>query len=62
MKQYKMLKVYYNSKLSDIEKVLNDMAKDGWELVCMTPEPSNLKLIITFCREEGEPDNTEKEN
>ena len=55
MKQYKVLKVYYDFKLGSIEKIMNDMAKEGWEVVCMSPEPSNtLKLIITFCREESE--------
>ena len=52
MKEYKMIKVYYDYKLATIENIMNDMAKDGWEVVCMSPEPSNtLKLIITFCRE-----------
>ena len=53
MKQYKAIKIYYDYKLATLEKVMNDMAKEGWEVVCMSPEPSNtLKMIITFCREE----------
>ena len=52
MKEYKVIKVYYDYKLATIENIMNDMAKEGWEVVCMSPEPSNtLKLIITFCRE-----------
>ncbi|MBE6901284.1 MAG: DUF4177 domain-containing protein [Ruminococcaceae bacterium] len=58
MKQYKVIKVYYDYKLASLEKVMNDMAKEGWEVVCMTHEPSNTsKYIITFCRE----DDIEKE-
>lgn len=54
MKQYKVIKIYYDFKLSSIEKVMNDMAKEGWEVVCMTHEPSNTsKYIITFSREEN---------
>ncbi|MBQ9947482.1 MAG: DUF4177 domain-containing protein [Oscillospiraceae bacterium] len=56
MKQYKIIKVYYDYKLASLEKVINDMAKDGWELVCMSPEAgaNTLKLLITFCREEAQ--------
>ena len=58
MKQYKAIKVYYDYKLGALEQVMNDMAKDGWEVVCMCPEPSNtLKLIVTFCREVNDASN-----
>ena len=33
---------------------MNEMAEKGWEVVCMTAEPlNNLKLIITFCRDDS---------
>lgn len=54
MKQYKVIKIYYEYKLAPVENIMNDMAKEGWEVVCMTPDPtSSTKMILTLCREEA---------
>ena len=49
MKEYKVMKIDWDYKLKILETAINDMAKEGWELVCMTPPPqSSLHLIVTF--------------
>ena len=59
MKQYKIVRVKLS--LSDIgvanyekvESVMNDMAKEGWEVVCTSPQPSvsSPYMLVTFCKE-----------
>ena len=59
MKQYKIVRV--NLSLEDIgsanyeklEAVMNEMAKDGWEVVCTSPQPgvSTPYMLVTFCKE-----------
>lgn len=52
MKQYKIIKVAFDTKCEKAEMLMNEMAEKGWEVVCMTSEPFNdFKLIITFCHE-----------
>ncbi len=52
MKQYKIVKVAFDVKYEKAEKLMNEMAQDGWEVVCVSPEPfDSLKMMITFCRE-----------
>ena len=33
---------------------MNDMAKDGWNVVCQSPQPgvATTYLLVTFCKEE----------
>ncbi len=60
MKQYKIVRV--KLKMEDIglanyekvETVMNDMAKDGWEVVCTSPQPgiNTNFMLVTFCRED----------
>ncbi len=48
MKEYKILDV----KKDQAEKMMNDMAKDGWEVVSVNYWNSwKLCLMITFVRE-----------
>ena len=48
MKEYKMLEV----PKKDGEKVMNEMAQLGWEVVSMTCWNNwTIKLLITFARE-----------
>lgn len=56
MKEYQAIKVKWDVKLEEINKVMNDMAKDGWDVVCMSPEPphSTMNFVVTFCREKSE--------
>ena len=53
MKEYKAIKVKWDVKLEEINKVMNDMAKDGWDVVCMSPEPpqSTMYFVVTFSKE-----------
>ena len=59
MKQYKIVKVKLSfedigsADYEKLETVMNDMAKDGWEVVCTSPQPgvSNTNMLVTFCRE-----------
>lgn len=53
MKEYKAIKVKYDSKLEVINQTMNEMAKEGWEVVCMSPEPptNTMYFVVTFCRE-----------
>ena len=36
-----------------IEETMEEMNKEGWEVVCMSPEPQShtFKMLVTFCRE-----------
>lgn len=55
MKQYKIVKVAFDINYEKAEKLMNEMAQDGWEVVCVSPEPvDSLKMMITFCRESGD--------
>ena len=48
MKEYKVVKTSEKKK----EKVMNDMAKEGWEVVTVTYWSYWwVSLLITFCRE-----------
>lgn len=48
MKEYKMVEV----KKREAEKVMNDLAAQGWEVVTVTYWSYwNVSLLITFCRE-----------
>ena len=53
MKEYKAVKVKWDVKLDILNQTLNDMAKEGWEVVCISPEPpcNTLYFVVTFCRE-----------
>ncbi len=49
MKEYKVLEVHYQEAA---EKLMNEMAKEGWEVVSMTYwERMFGSLLITFSRE-----------
>ena len=51
MKEYKVIKVKWDLNIEILNKTINDMAKEGWELVCMTTEPRfNLDYVVTFCK------------
>ncbi len=54
MKEYKVMKIDWDYKLEILETTINDMTKEGWDLVCMTPPPqSSLHFVVTFCRDAG---------
>ena len=49
MKEYKVVEV---DKKKDVEKVMNDMAKQGWEVVSVNFWSCwKISLMITFVRE-----------
>ncbi|MBQ8787337.1 MAG: DUF4177 domain-containing protein [Oscillospiraceae bacterium] len=52
MKEYKAVKVKWDVNLEQVNKLMNDMAKDGWEVVNVTTEPPNtLNFVVVLCRE-----------
>ena len=53
MKEYKAVKVKWDVKLEILNQTMNDMAKEGWEVVCMSAEPpyNTLYFVVTFCKE-----------
>ncbi len=56
MKEYKAIRVKWDLDLENINKIMNDMAKDGWQVVCMSPEPlHNLMFVVTFSRDVVKP-------
>ena len=51
MKQYKLIE----TKKANAEKVMNDMAKEGWEVVSVTLDNwshLSLHLLIIFSKDE----------
>lgn len=60
MKQYKVVRIKLTledigrANYEKVETVMNDMAKDGWNVVCQSPQPgvANPYLLVTFCKEE----------
>ena len=50
MKKYKIINVEYNIK--ETEKLMNEMAEKGWEVVCMTANPYEI-LIETMLFSQG---------
>ena len=59
MKQYKVLRVKISLEeigkgdYKNLEMIMNDMSKDGWEVVCQSPQPGtdSTYLLVTFCKE-----------
>ncbi len=60
MKKYKIVRVKLSftdigmANYEKIEAVMNDMAKEGWQVVCTSPQPGvqTANMLVTFCREE----------
>lgn len=59
MKQYKVIRVKLtfeeigNADYEKLEIKMNDMAKEGWEVVCVSPQPGTNTnfLLVTFCKD-----------
>ena len=52
MKEYKAIRVKWDLNLENINQIMYDMSKDGWQVVCMSPEPlNNLMFVVTFSRD-----------
>ena len=52
MKEYKIIKAKYDINFEKAEAIMNEMSKEGWEVVSVSPETSlSLSVIITFQRE-----------
>jgi len=52
MKEYNAIKVKWDFELKTLNKVMNDMAKEGWELVCVSPQTmSTMEFVVVFSRE-----------
>ena len=60
MKEHKIVRVYINSndlinhQYGKLEAVMNDMSEQGWDVVCVTNEPSKIastEFLVTFSRE-----------
>ena len=60
MKQYKIVRVELSfadigmANYEKVEAVMTDMANDGWEVVCTSPQPGvdAAHMLVTFCKEE----------
>lgn len=58
MKQYKVVRVKLpveeicSGKYEKLENIMNDMAKEGWEVVCQSPQPGpdTYNMLVTFCK------------
>ncbi|MBR4702661.1 MAG: DUF4177 domain-containing protein [Oscillospiraceae bacterium] len=54
MKEYKVIEVKFKNK-NKVEEIMNDMAKLGWELTCMSYWSGwSTGLLIAFSRERKE--------
>ena len=59
MKQYKVVRVKLSlselgsANFTELETMMNDMAKERWEVVCLSPPPiaNTSFLLVTFCKE-----------
>lgn len=59
MKQYKVLKVKIglvnlgSEKFDSLENVMNEMSQEGWDVVCVTPEPQakTSSVLVTFSKD-----------
>ena len=59
MKQYKIVRVKLSlediglANYQKLEAVMNNMAKEGWEVVSTSPQPgvSSTNILVTFCKE-----------
>ena len=59
MKQYKVVRVKLSlselgsANFTELETMMNDIAKEGWEVVCLSPQPiaNTSFLLVTFCKE-----------
>ncbi len=62
MKQYKVIRVKMSlidlgvGNYTKLEEVMNDMSKQGWEVVCTSPEPHHFNgvILVTFSRDTDE--------
>ncbi|MCM1025319.1 MAG: DUF4177 domain-containing protein [Roseburia sp.] len=54
MKKYKILEVAWDRKHEKAEALMNEMAEEGWEVVCVSSnDPRSLNLLVTFCRDDS---------
>lgn len=61
MKQYKVERVKLSlsdigsSNFEKLEAVMNDKAKEGWDVVCISPQPgtNTTFVLVTFCRDDN---------
>ncbi len=54
MKEYRVIDVKKEKTNENVEKIMNSMAKEGWEVINIQQDPLskwNTQLIITFSRE-----------
>lgn len=54
MKEYKIIEIKKEKTLENAQKIMNQMAKEGWEVVSVTYDAwssLNLQLLITFSME-----------
>ena len=51
MKEYKVIEVKFKNK-NKVEEIMNDMAKLGWELTCMSYWSGwSTALLVAFARD-----------
>ena len=61
MKQYKVVreKITFEElgigNFTRLETVMNDMAKEGWNVVCLSPQPGTTTnfVLVTFCKDDA---------
>jgi hypothetical protein len=51
MTEYKVEKVAYTTPVKELEKRLNGLAKEGWDLAGIDPRPGGRGTIYVFRRE-----------
>lgn len=53
MKEYKAMKVKWDVKLEQLNKTMNEMAQEGWEVVSVSSEPpfNTMHFVVVFGRE-----------
>lgn len=53
MKEYRVVDIKKEKTNENLEKKLNAMAKEGWEVISIQQDPLSslsIQLIVTFCR------------
>ena len=54
MKEYKAIRVKWDYNMDQVNQVMNDMAKDGWDVVSVSLDhPNTTNYIVVLKREES---------
>ena len=53
MKEYKVIDIKKEKTNENLEKLMNTMAKDGWDVISIQQDPLsslNIQFVVTFSR------------